>query len=278
MLLSLLPCLLPGLALGLTVVPEATHPLFSAAHADGETTDRQMGRRYDGLSSCDPLANVFIINVAGPTGAKRRARAMAELEKAGISQYIISNAVTPRDFSYPEVLEAGESMRLAEGHAKISEWEAALALSHRNIYNRIVKENRSCALVFEDDFRLLGPSTFKDRISGVRLPAEYDFVKLEYGMYKGLKEDNPPIPAVQIPLAIHVSRPTCCASGYLVSNAGARLLLEANTPLWNNADGNMDANHIKFSAAATSLPVKSFILDPPLSWQSDEFDEGGTFT
>lgn len=271
MLLSLLPCLLP--ALGLALV----------GHTDGGTTGGQMGGRYDGLSHCDPLANVFVINVAGAVGAARRAQAIAELDKAGISQYVISNAVTPLDFKYPEVLLAGESIRLRDRRMRrrISVGEAALALSHLAIYNKILEGNISCALVFEDDFRLVEPSTFKDRISSVGLPAEYDWVKVDDCRWKG-SHNGPPGPVhpprvdqLETNPWFQIPGRGPCTSGYIVSSAGARLLRAANSPLWMNADGSMDPLHIRYTAAADRLPTKQFLFEPPLSWQSDEIDEGG---
>lgn len=205
-------------------------------------------------------------------GAARRVSAEAELAKADIHQYTFQAAVVPSEVSYPQVLDAGEFIRLKDGHYKISAGEAALSLSHGKIYQKMVDEGISCALVFEDDFHLVDPATFKYRLSRAPLPVEYDWVKLDQCGHKG--ELNASIPSTPPKVM-----PGCgaCTSGYLVSNAGARLLLQANTPLWMNADGNMDPYHIKFTAAAARLPVKSFHFDPQLSWQTDLSNQGGIF-
>lgn len=235
-------------------------------------TNVTLGERAE----CDPLANIFVINLEGKRGEARRAEIRKEFEKAGIHKYTLWPATDRHtDIHYQQLLKAGESILKKDGHSAMTDGEAALALSHQRIYKHVIDKKLACALVFEDDARLT--ASFANRLSSLRakLTMPFDWIKTDWN-----NKDNgsPTGPADQSSMPHLEDGDGQFASGYIVSAAGARLLIDANTPLWMNADGIMDPTHLKSSLAANERPnsqPRVYHVVPELSWQGNWRLDGG---
>lgn len=227
-------------------------------------------------AECDPLSNIFVINLEGKRGEPRRAEIRKEFQKAGIHEYTLWPATNRQtDINYQQLLKAGESIRKKDGHAPMTDAEAALALSHQRIYKHIIDKKLACALVFEDDARLT--ANFASRVNSLRtkMTMPFDWIKLDWSnKYNG----SPTGPEDQVSMPHLEDGDGQFASGYIVSAAGARLLIDANTPVWMNADGIMDPSHIKSSLAANERPdsqPRVYHAVPVLSWQGNWRMDGG---
>jgi len=234
---------------------------------------------YHQTGKCDPLANIFVINLEGKAGETRRAAIRQEFEKAGIHKYTLWPATNKKtDIQFPQVLEAGESIRKKDGHQTLGAGEAALALSHQRIYKHLLKSKLSCALVFEDDTRLA--ANFASRLNSLQnnLTMPFDWIKIDWEL---AMQGSSIGPKDQTSMPHLEETDGSFASGYIVSAAGAQLLIDVNTPLWMNADGVMDPSHIKSSLAANERPNSQpqvYHVVPSLSWQGNPNMKGGKET
>eukprot|EP00933_Yihiella_yeosuensis_P006339 TRINITY_DN11102_c0_g1_i1.p1 TRINITY_DN11102_c0_g1~~TRINITY_DN11102_c0_g1_i1.p1 ORF type:complete len:262 (-),score=20.54 TRINITY_DN11102_c0_g1_i1:313-1098(-) len=216
------------------------------------------------VNRCNPMENVFVINVKGKYGEARRQSVRREFRAAGVENYKFWDAVV-----WPQVLE--------EGHTKppsLGKGETALALSHRSIYEHIVQDRLPCALIFEDDVLLT--RHFKHRLNKSDFPNHFSVIKLDY--CKHVKREQPPVDQDSIP-RIYIGQGGACTGGYVVSLLGAAFLKLANTPVWMNADGIMDPVHMQQTQVGPNL--KDFLIyhfDPPLAWQGRDNLPGGKET
>lgn len=238
----------------------------------------KLGKTHDVKAECNPLANIFVINLKGKLGEPRRAEIRKEFQKAGIHEYTLWPATTKHDIKYQELIKAGDSLRKKDGHRQISDGEAALSLSHQSIYKHLIDKKLACGLVFEDDTRLT--ANFASRLNSLaaKMTMPFDWIKLDWNCkYNG----SPTGPEDQSSMPHLEDGDGQFASGYIVSAAGARLLIDANTPVWMDADGIMDPSHIKSSLAANERPdshPRVYHAVPVLSWQGNWRMDGGKMT
>lgn len=228
---------------------------------------------------CDPLANIFVINLAGERGAARRDFMSKEFASAGIENYsFIAAADMATVTEWYSVAEAfaAQAIRERDGHDMIHDGSIALSRSHQMAYERVLGANLPCAMVFEDDATL--GLDFKGRLERLapRLPARFHLVKLDYCDSLSLPGTVPTESTSTQELKVRRGQNGACAASYIVSREGAEIFVRANTPIWMNADGALDPRHIVNTPAADMLPLLDFHLTPKLVWQGAQDLPGGS--
>lgn len=226
---------------------------------------------------CDPLNNIYIINLEGQRGETRRNLMAAELKLHNLSAtfYPAADLATINEWHTNEERKAADKLRRADDnkftrHHHIKDFDIALSKSHKNIYQEIQKKSLPCALILEDDVNFA--CNFKSRLQQFvlsdEMPKDFDIVKLDHCSKK--------IPDTSVAeLKVLNGSQGPCASAYIVSSGGAKLLEAANTPIWLPADGIMDPNHLKHSNARQYLPLKDFAVTPQIAYQANEDVAGG---
>jgi GR25 family glycosyltransferase involved in LPS biosynthesis len=228
---------------------------------------------------CDPLANIFVINLAGERGAARRDHMSKEFASAGIENYSFiaaaDGATLTEWYSLADAF-AAQDIRKGDGHARIHDGHIALSRSHQMAYERVLEANLPCAMVFEDDAAL--GLDFKGRLERVapRLPERFHLVKLDYCDGRSPPGSVPTESTSTEELNVVWGQHGACAGSYIVSKEGAEMFIRGNTPIWMNADGALDPQHIRHSPAAYMLPLLDFHLAPKLVWQGAEGLPGGS--
>jgi glycosyl transferase family 25 len=133
--------------------------------------------------------------------------------------------------------------------------EVGCAMSHRMIYEKMVAENISNALILEDDIKIYRDNIeqhFEQAFS--QLPAAWDLVYLGYQQESRLKYSMNLRRAL-----IHDG-----AFSYAVSLKGVKKIIKQHTPLFHNADGalNVMCQQQDFSA---------FLISPRLIEYTQKF-------
>lgn len=194
---------------------------------------------------------------------------------ANLANFSFWPAIDKDTLDYPAVIQAGEAIRSRDGHKRLSAGEAALSLSHRAIYEHVLATEAPCALVFEDDVTLC--ESFSLLVKQLqRKLNDFDFVKLDYCKSGNYILKGAPFPwDMYTSVGLKSGPGGPCASAYIVSSRGAKLLAEANTPVWINADGLMDEAHLAHTTIAQRLPLHVFHTYPPLATQGRDDLPGG---
>lgn len=218
------------------------------------------------MSACSVetlLQNAYVISLPG-----RSTRiTMDGLQKHGIRSTIWP--ATSKDILDLERLRSASRPVLSRsGHANITVKAFATALSHRSLHDFLIFNHIPCALVAEDDTDTL--RDFVPRLSSLMraAPAEFDWIKLLHCSTLG----RGPVPSVASlpPPARTLARAgagnTCGGAAYVVSFAGARLLRAVQSPVWINADGAMDPQHVQTS---TQQRPRSYYSEPPLAYHDE---------
>lgn len=138
---------------------------------------------------------------------------------------------------------------------ELSDAEYACALSHCSVYERIVKQDLSGAIVLEDD-AIIGPE-FKDLIDSASY-SNFDFLQFDYNWARvwrfglGTRQVTPAVKAKRI---LHNAG---LATGYALSTKAARFILEKSIPVSLPADWPCDLSPIK-----PSVTVPRIVGHPP---------------
>jgi GR25 family glycosyltransferase involved in LPS biosynthesis len=245
--------------------------------SSNEQKNRRAQLKFDtpditGIASGTP--EVFVINVAGAAGKKRRRHMQDELGKAGLGFTLwpavrVGKDVTDED--YFKALAHGNHILNRTDHYQISLSEFALALSHRSLYDHLILSGKDSMLIMEDDLKLV--PNFKQKLLAAlsSAPSDFDWLKLECS---DPSDENHTacafaatsgVPGVEWKLQIPASLRSSTGA-YVVSAKGARLLRCCNTPLWINSDGAMDIKHIQAAGCPDPRP---YFLDngTALTWQ-----------
>lgn len=138
----------------------------------------------------------------------------------------------------------------------------SLAATHVRVYGECVESEARCCTVFEDDAHLV--PRMRVVAESLQLPADFDFVKLEYchGLgYSSLARAPPRGVGIQI----KEGTGGACSAAVVVSRRGAMLLREANTPVWAHSDMILEAFYLKVAGVRAA---KGFHAVPPLVVQN----------
>lgn len=111
---------------------------------------------------------------------------------------------------------------------KLSDAEIGVAMSHAGCYRKMVEDNVTAALVFEDDVRLTDsfPETLR------RVEAFLDRERPQIVVFSGYGVSD----AETLPQEIRAEKSIWCADAYCLNLAAARLILKANWPVITVAD------------------------------------------
>jgi len=214
----------------------------------------------------DWRTQMFVINLSGKRGMKRR----KWIEQIACQTHIkinYVNAVDKEKIDFEKLDRLGRKIRRRDGHRDLSSGEIALSMSHRKIYKHILNKNIQLALIAEDDIELC--DNFLERLQQINIilknkNIDFHVIKLEM-CNEHLAKSSQKIKLVD-------GQGGACTACYIVSNAGARVLVDANTPIWMNSDGIMDAVHLK----TINMELKIYHIEPPIARQKLDFIEEGS--
>lgn len=226
-----------------------------------------------------PLDNklpIFIVNLE--RRPDRKETMINKLNNIGIKNYEFINAVDGKKLP-DDLSDVYDEKKAVEIHRAMRRTEVACSLSHLNIAKIIVEKNIDYAIVLEDDVNFM--QGFKELVKSFELESnKFDFLLLgnfsSNQFFNGkLKVTNTPDTIVDprgiiyldkkeftiggIP--IHKPHHTSCtlnyihgSHAYIISNRGARKLLEYNTPVIYEAD-NVWNYHYKNLVTYLSNPM-----------------------
>lgn len=179
------------------------------------------------------LLNVRVISVKSDD--ERRAAFSTEAEREGLNFTFFDAIIPDSQPPYDEMIKAAEPYPFKS----LKPLQFATAASHRAMHLETVQTNSPAMMVFEDD-ALLTPG-FVAKVKAIQAPAfdTFDILKLEHcGNRQQLAGPD------EIPTVIESFPHWACGACYVITQRGAKLLSEANTPLWANSDGIMDPRHL----------------------------------
>lgn len=127
----------------------------------------------------------------------------------------------------PEIAEIYDSRQNSRKSKRpLAPAEVAAYASHRKAMGEFLASNHKVALILEDDFHLVDPNRFGDRIKALlKAPVEWDILKLFDFQERPVIES---IPAGDIKIISHGS-PAAGMVGYLISRRGAQRMLRRPT-------------------------------------------------
>ena len=209
------------------------------------------------------LSHVFVISLPG-----RSPRLIHDFAGRGVRNVVLWPAIT-KDMLDLERLRAASHQRLLQSsHANISVKAFATALSHRSLHDYVLMNQLPCVIIAEDDTDILGD--FVPRLHSLieTAPLDFDWIKLLHCSELG----RGPLPTSTVLSSLTLSTVAragvgnaCGGAAYILSLAGARLLRAVQTPVWMNADGSMDPQHVRTSKQRTP---RCYHSEPPLAYHS----------
>ena len=176
---------------------------------------------------------IFVISLADQSA--RRRPLLKDLERSGLSA-IVWEAIDGR-IQIPNKFENlidRHNARSPKGRSLL-EPEFGASLSHRAIYEHIVRNNISEAIVFEDD-AILAPD-FKDAIRS-SLPSGCHLLKFDYERCRVVRGTR--LEAIGRFCTWKVATTPTHSTGYKLTNHAAKVLLESQTPVRAVADWPID--------------------------------------
>lgn len=228
--------------------------------------------------------SLHVINVADARGDSRRSALRSAL--AGID-YVLIEAHLKEDITDEALRAVHERQKqwLAhernvdkKQHVPLTQGEVALSLSHGRSYRALLASQEPWRVVAEDDIRVA--EGFRECLHDVltRLPPDFYWLKLEYQngtapeCHRRRRPDECRIEPYDA-----FTRPIDCAALYVVSRAGAALLLEANGQgrTWLNADGAMDQYWLEL-CMGRPCRGRTYHVVPQLAWQDRSFGNDGS--
>jgi len=235
----------------------------------------------------DPLGTALVINLAGASGAKRRAQMLSEFTREGIRETmrLIPATVGASILRVNKTQMWGESAVLGGGRF----WPPqqpnmyALSLSHRSTYDVILQNNIPCATIFEDDIRLV--EGFARAVRALSLH-NADLVQLETCGCKPKEDEREPRVA-----PVNQSEAVFCAGAYIITRRGAQLMRAVQTPIrfvsddaFNVAAGAIHGMRLKrpsplhYHRKVEPLSMRRAVSEPRLAWQdrSPEMIDSGS--
>lgn len=213
--------------------------------------------------------NCFIINL--PRDVERREFIIDDMEKCNLNFSIIE-AVDGSLLSVDDVEKYyNEKKSIELFNIKLSLGEIGCALSHIRIYQKMVTDDISSAVIMEDDICIID-----SKIEGVlknlenTYPADYPVVVLlnYVKRYVSNKDDI----IIDEKYALHDSYRGVSASGYFITKAAARILAENIFPVYVVAD-KWEYFQEKFFPIKVLVPNCIGLSDESLSSTIDLFGD-----
>ena len=237
---------------------------------------------------------VFVINVAGPVGAPRRAHIRSTFDAAQLNYVFLPatrcslTCALWHTYMHPM---RGEMDRTKMNQKAISAGNVALSSSHNSMYKRLLETQGAPYMIVAEDDATVKPSFKKWLVAMLQaLPHDFDVLRLEYivknftipgGLVGADVPERPPFakgsggPLPQI--VADDPRPLRNKDGtglYVVSRSGAQYLLELNEPPWLVVDHVFHTPHQTKKPKGERRPLKSYYALPRLGWQTMK-DLGG---
>lgn len=200
-------------------------------------------------------AYAFVINMPGERGAVRRDWLRRVSARTGIKLQHVD--AVDKDTVDHKMHDVGRDLRKTDGHRDLTSGEIALSLSHQKVYQYILDHDIPVALIAEDDFDPC--ENFAERLKQVAAllrNVDFDLVKLE--------TCNQGLPSSDELVQVKKGEGGACSACYIVSQSGARILRDANTPVWMNSDGIMDPYHLR----TVGRTLKQYYVSPPIVRQN----------
>ncbi|OEO29811.1 hypothetical protein VW23_024160 [Devosia insulae DS-56] len=199
--------------------------------------------------------HVYVINLA--RRPDRRAFMQQQADRLGlVFDYI--DAVD----AHTDAAEFAEIEVRSGLHGRISRGDLACTLSHRTFWRRFLASGEAYAVVLEDD-AILADDCAQFFADTGWIPPGADVVKLErYGRHRPMFMDRETWPAHSRRVARFYGK---CAgtAGYVVSAAGARMLLDATT----SVDDPIDQMMFNPGRSALFDRLAPFVLEPAICEQ-----------
>lgn len=194
------------------------------------------------------MSHVPIFVITLPGSDHRRAALVAQLEQAGVD-YELWFGVDGRDGLPPgEERHVDRERAKRDSHRALGDAEFACALSHHYLYAEIVRRDLPVAVVLEDDARLADPFfRFHDSLE----MSDWDLLILDHKKTFVRRSDSFPLPgpAVAHPVAVAGYLTT----GYAISAAGARGMMDRSLPITAPADWPFDITELRSYAVLPRL-------------------------
>ena len=180
---------------------------------------------------------IFIITLK--EACKRRQPLLEQLQESGL-EYTLWFAVDGRR-ELPAEFETHVDRNVARKniHREMTDAEFACALSHHLLYQEILKNNPSGAIVLEDD-AIVGPRFAQ--WARVTNDLRQDLLLLDHkGVFASKKNPKHILPDTQ---AFRITLPPYLATGYAISNSGAAAFIKHGFPIRGLADWPFDISQL----------------------------------
>ena len=237
---------------------------------------------------------MFVINVAGPVGAPRRAHIRSTFDAAQLNYVFLPatrcslTCALWHTYMHPM---RGEMDRTKMNQKAISAGNVALSSSHNSMYKRLLQTPGAPYMIVAEDDATVKPSFKKWLVAMLQaLPHDFDVLRLEYIV------KNFTIPGGLVGADVPKGRllrreaearcrkswrtirgrcatktaPDCTSS----HAQGAQYLLELNEPPWLVVDHVFHTPHQTKKPIGEKRPLKSYYALPRLGWQTMK-DLGG---
>ena len=166
---------------------------------------------------------IFIVNLK--QSVERKQKIEAQLVALGLSAEFVE-AVDGRELSEKE----RQSVTAQVNYAFLP-GEIGCALSHQQIYKKIIDENINNALILEDDVVLT--EDFQHVLQNITVPSERPSVILLSRTNKYFKK---PLKAISGNYSLHKTLLATTAHSYIINSEAARSLLKGLYPVWIVSD------------------------------------------
>lgn len=189
---------------------------------------------------------VFVITL--PDAEPRRARLIGQLEEAEV-KHELWLGVDGREGLPPDQerhVDREKAKRVS--HRALGDAEFACALSHHHLHAEIVRRDLPAAIVLEDDARVGAP--FFELHKGLE-PDDWDLLILDHKKTFVHRSALFPLPGGAIAHPISVAG--YLSTGYAISAAGARAMLDRSLPITAPADWPFDIAQLRSYAVLPRL-------------------------
>lgn len=215
----------------------------------------------------------YIINLE--RSVDRREHIIREAERCGLD-YTIVKAIDGGTVPEQEILEYADTEIVSRHRSWLSNRALATALSHRNVFEKIIADEVEVALVLEDDVKL-SESFTKIATEVANTLSEAEIALLHSVSFEPLRLST--INAMKISEHHKLMYPMFLngvgsAAAYLITRQGAKNLFEKLIPLgtapdsWNDfvEKGWLDRVRVLYPSAASVIGAKSTIYVGSQHW------------
>lgn len=189
---------------------------------------------------------IFIITL--PDSEHRRAPLIGQLEGAGLA-YELWHGVDGRSGLPPEEerhIDREAAKRIS--HRALGDAEFACALSHQHLYAEILRRDLPAAIVLEDDAQLTDAFfQFHEAL----IPGDWDLLILDHK--KTFAYRAPPLALPGVASGYPISVAGYLTTGYVISNTGARKMIDRSLPITAPADWPCDITRMRSFAVLPLL-------------------------